>query len=88
MIASVTRAFCRTCVRARVSAVGELYTCLFATTGTDLRPTIRAGATVDELEARLAELWGVRDDRYSLDRARQRAADDDGDRVEMSYIGG
>lgn len=89
VIASVTRAFCRTCVRARVSAVGELYTCLFASTGTDLRPMIRDGATVDDLEARLARVWGVRDDRYSLDRARRRVAGDDGDdRVEMSYIGG
>jgi cyclic pyranopterin phosphate synthase len=89
VIASVTRAFCRTCVRARVSAVGELYTCLFASTGTDLRPMIRGGATVDDLEARLAEVWGVRDDRYSLDRARRRVAGEDGDdRVEMSYIGG
>ncbi len=87
VIASVTRAFCRTCVRARISAVGELYTCLFASRGTDLRPLIRGGGTVDELEARLAELWGVRDDRYSLDRARQRD-EGDGDRVEMSYIGG
>lgn len=89
VIASVTRAFCRTCVRARISAVGELYTCLFAAVGTDLRPMIRAGASVDELEERLATLWSVRDDRYSLDRARQRVGDDtDGDKVEMSYIGG
>ncbi len=85
----MTRAFCSTCVRARVSAVGELYTCLFATVGTDLRPMIRAGASVDELEERLAGLWSVRDDRYSLDRARQRVAGDTaGDKVEMSYIGG
>ena len=89
VIASVTRAFCRTCVRARISAVGELYTCLFASTGTDLRPMLRDGASVDDVEARLAELWGLRDDRYSLDRARQRVAGDDGgDKVEMSYIGG
>lgn len=89
VIASVTRAFCRTCVRARLSAVGELYTCLFATIGTDLRPMIRAGAGVDELEERLAAVWSVRDDRYSLDRARQRVAGEaDGDKVEMSYIGG
>ena len=88
-MASVTRAFCRTCVRARVSAVGELFTCLFATSGTDLRPHVRAGATVDELEERLAAVWGVRDDRYSLERARRRrAGEDPGERVEMSYIGG
>ena len=88
VIASVTRAFCRTCVRARISAVGELYTCLFASSGTDLRPLIRDGASVDDLEQRLAALWGVRDDRYSLDRARQRASGEDDDKVEMSYIGG
>ena len=88
VIASVTRAFCRTCVRARVSAVGELFTCLFATSGTDLRPLIRGGATVDDLEARLRDVWQVRADRYSLDRAAQRVDGEDGDRVEMSYIGG
>ena len=89
VIASVTRAFCRTCVRARLSAVGELYTCLFAAIGTDLRTMIRAGATVDELEERLRTLWSVRDDRYSLDRSRQRVDDvPPGDKVEMSYIGG
>ena len=86
VVASVTRAFCRTCVRARVSAVGELFTCLFAASGTDLRPSIRGGATVDDLEQRLAAIWGVRDDRYSLERARRRQAG--GERVEMSYIGG
>ena len=87
VVASVTRAFCRTCVRARLSAVGELFTCLFATAGTDLRPQIRDGATVDDLEAALSALWSVRADRYSLDRARER--DTDGrDKVEMSYIGG
>ena len=89
VVASVTRAFCRTCVRARVSAVGELFTCLFATRGTDLRPLVRGGASVDDLEARLASLWGVRDDRYSLERARRRrTGEDSGERVEMSYIGG
>jgi len=94
VVASVTRAFCRTCVRARLSAVGELFTCLFATGGTDLRPTIRAGASVDDLEDALRGIWSVRVDRYSLDRAGTRnvaatpGPDDDGDRVEMSYIGG
>lgn len=88
VVASVTRAFCRTCVRARLSAVGELYTCLFAASGTDLRPLVRAGATVDELEERLRSIWTVRADRYSLDRARERARDDGPDKVEMSYIGG
>ena len=94
VIASVTRAFCRTCVRARLSAVGELFTCLFATSGHDLLPLVRGGADVDEVEEALRGIWEVRSDRYSLDRARLREqgrADrhpDDGDRVEMSYIGG
>jgi cyclic pyranopterin phosphate synthase len=91
VVASVTRAFCRTCVRARLSAVGELFTCLFASSGTDLRPFVRDGATVDEIEDRLAGIWSVRRDRYSLDRARERARSEDGeggDKVEMSYIGG
>ena len=84
-IASVTRAFCRTCVRARLSAVGELYTCLFASKGTDLLPLVRGGATTDEVEAALTQIWTGRTDRYSLDRA---AGGGDGDKVEMSYIGG
>ena len=90
VIASVTRAFCRTCVRARLSAVGELFTCLFATSGHDLLEVVRGGADVDELEQVLRGIWEVRSDRYSLERARRRPAaeDDDGDRVEMSYIGG
>lgn len=94
VIASVTRAFCRTCVRARLSAVGELFTCLFATSGHDLMPVVRGGADVDELTELLRGIWDVRSDRYSLDRARLRTAGpgtthpDDGDRVEMSYIGG
>lgn len=93
VIASVTRAFCRTCVRARLSAVGELFTCLFATSGHDLMPLVRRGGDVDAVEQALADIWRVRADRYSLERAAERArrADaDDGDdrRVEMSYIGG
>ncbi len=89
-IASVTRAFCRSCVRARVSAVGELYTCLFATKGTDLLPLVRGGASVGEVADALAGIWTGRTDRYSLDRATERAnrEDGDGERVEMSYIGG
>jgi len=85
VVASVTRAFCRTCVRARLSAVGELFTCLFAGSGHDLLPQVRAGADVDQLEAALRGIWEHRADRYSLDRAEGRGG---GDRVEMSYIGG
>jgi cyclic pyranopterin phosphate synthase len=84
-IASVTRAFCRTCVRARVSAIGELFTCLFASSGTDLLPLVRGGADVDAVEAALTAVWTGRTDRYSMDRA---ADGGGGDKVEMSYIGG
>jgi GTP 3',8-cyclase len=85
VIASVTRPFCRTCTRARLSAVGELYTCLFAARGHDLRALLRDGADDAELAAYLATIWGRRDDRASERRA---ATGLTGERVEMSYIGG
>jgi len=65
VIASVTRPFCGDCTRARLSAEGALYTCLFASAGTDLKAPLRAGATDQELEARIAAVWGTRGDRYS-----------------------
>ena len=85
MIASVTQPFCGDCTRARVSAEGRLYTCLFAMRGHDLRALIRGGADDAALEARIAELWAVRADRYSEIRT---AATSGAPRVEMSYIGG
>ncbi len=85
VIASVTRPFCRTCSRARISSIGELFTCLFATTGTDLRGLLRGGASDDEVRDLLAGVWGVRTDRYSEERAEGGGGDG---RVEMSYIGG
>ena len=85
VIASVTRPFCRTCVRARLSAIGELFTCLFAATGHDLRDPLRSGADDRQLRAAVAAIWGGRDDRAS----ELRSADGlTGPRVEMSYIGG
>ncbi|MDX1621239.1 MAG: GTP 3',8-cyclase MoaA [Nitriliruptorales bacterium] len=86
VVASVTRPFCRTCVRARLSAVGELFTCLFATTGHDLRAVLRSDDGDEELQATLERIWSGRDDRYS--EARTAATSDDPDRIEMSYIGG
>jgi cyclic pyranopterin phosphate synthase len=85
VIASVTQPFCGDCTRARVSAEGRLYTCLFATRGHDLRALIRGGADDDALAARIGELWAVRADRYSEIRSERtsRAA-----KIEMSYIGG
>ena len=85
IIASVTRPFCRTCTRARLSAVGELYTCLFAADGHDLRAVIRGGADDAELTAVIAGIWSARTDRASELRAEGGLT---GPRVEMSYIGG
>jgi cyclic pyranopterin phosphate synthase len=85
VISSVTQAFCQTCTRARLSAIGELYTCLFATKGRDLRVLLRDGATDDELESAIAAVWTRRDDRYSELRASETH---DLHKVEMSYIGG
>ncbi len=86
VIASVSQPFCSTCVRARLSAVGELFTCLFATRGHDLRAVLRDGADDDDLRGTLAGIWGRRDDRYSEQRAAGQSQPRD--RVEMSYIGG
>ena len=84
-ITSVTQPFCGDCTRARLSAEGALYTCLFATNGTDLREPLRSGATDSELTELLRRIWGVREDRYSEERSAATAALP---RVEMSYIGG
>src|SRR5215216_4418568 len=65
VIASVTRPFCSSCTRARLSAEGKLYTCLFAVAGHDLRALLRGGATDDEIAAAIRAVWRVRDDRYS-----------------------
>jgi cyclic pyranopterin phosphate synthase len=85
VIASVSRPFCGACSRARLSADGQLYTCLFATRGHDLRGLLRGGATDEQLEADLRGVWLARDDRYSELRS---AATADLPKVEMSYIGG
>lgn len=85
VVASVTRPFCRTCVRARVSAKGELFTCLFSASGHDLRSLLRSGATDAELAARLGDIWRPRSDRYSETRSANTATPP---KVEMSYIGG
>jgi cyclic pyranopterin phosphate synthase len=83
VIASVTRPFCGSCTRARVSAEGSLYTCLFASTGTSLRDVIRAGG---DLGATIDDVWGKRDDRYSEIRSSNTARL--AVPIEMSYIGG
>jgi GTP 3',8-cyclase len=85
IIASVTQPFCGNCTRARLSADGSLYTCLFATVGHDLRSALRAGASDDELSSLVAGVWSQRGDRYSEIRSADTAAMP---KVEMSYIGG
>jgi GTP 3',8-cyclase len=85
VIASVTKPFCGGCSRARISAEGKLYTCLFAVKGTDLRAPLRLGATDRELDELLRGVWRVRADRYSELRTAETAALP---KVEMSYIGG
>ena len=85
VIASVTQPFCGACSRARLSAEGKLYTCLFASEGVDLRRLLRGGAPAEALSATIGAIWGRRNDRYSelrTDRTPQVP------RIEMSYIGG
>lgn len=84
-ISSVTQPFCGGCNRARLSADGQLYTCLFAGEGHDLKTMIREGADEDAVRTRIGEIWTARDDRYSEIRSEHT---DDLPRVEMSFIGG
>ena len=85
LIASVTAPFCRGCDRARISAEGSLYTCLFAAEGLDLKAFLRSGHSDADLAALLASRWTRRDDRYS----ERRRGDTAGlPKVEMSHIGG
>ncbi|OHE88942.1 MAG: cyclic pyranopterin phosphate synthase [Verrucomicrobia bacterium RIFCSPLOWO2_12_FULL_64_8] len=88
LISSVTEPFCRDCHRARLSADGKLYTCLFATAGWDLRGALRAGASDDELFAFVGRVWAGRLDRYSDERAELLARHESRHKIEMSYIGG
>ena len=85
VIASVTQAFCRDCTRARISTEGQLYTCLFATHGHDLRALLRDGASDDDIHAAIGGIWTKREDRYSEIRGVQTMPLK---KIEMSYIGG
>ncbi|MGZ6260868.1 MAG: GTP 3',8-cyclase MoaA, partial [Candidatus Limnocylindrales bacterium] len=85
VIASVTQPFCGACTRARLSAEGLLYTCLFGVRGHDLREPLREGATDAELAARLHTIWEGRGDRYSEVRSEATIGLP---KVEMSHIGG
>jgi cyclic pyranopterin phosphate synthase len=89
VISSVSQAFCADCSRARLSTEGKLYTCLFATSGHDLRALLREGRSDAEISTALAHLWRARGDRYSELRTSQTAElRRSANKVEMSYIGG
>ena len=85
VIGSVTQPFCGDCTRARISAEGQLYTCLFAVRGHDLRALVRSDATDADLDTAIASIWSRRTDRYSELRSANTA---DLPKIEMSYIGG
>ena len=89
IIASVTKPFCGDCTRARLSTDGRLYTCLFASVGTDLRGPMRAGASDEDLRDLIEGVWGRRSDRYSELRAFSTRKDDRAaKKIEMYQIGG
>ncbi len=88
LISSVTEPFCRDCHRARLSADGRLFTCLFAAAGWDVLGAMRAGATDEELFSYLTRVWNGRMDRYSDERAELLARHETRLKIEMSYIGG
>ena len=85
VISSVTQPFCADCTRARLSADGSLYTCLFATQGHDLRAMLRSGKSDDEIRAAIDAVWTAREDRYSELRSEDTAGLK---KIEMSFIGG
>jgi cyclic pyranopterin phosphate synthase len=85
VISSVTHAFCASCTRARLSTDGQVYTCLFAQRGYDLKALVRGGATEEALAEALRGIWQHRADRYSEIRTTATAKER---KVEMSFIGG
>jgi cyclic pyranopterin phosphate synthase len=85
VVASVTQAFCGTCTRARLTAEGKLFTCLFGIKGFDLREMMRGGASDEDLSQAISKVWGKRTDRYSEIRSEKTVSLP---KVEMSHIGG
>ena len=85
VISSVTQAFCSTCTRARLSTDGQLFTCLFARQGYDLKGLVRGGASDADIATAIRSIWEGRGDRYSEIRTAATAAER---KVEMSFIGG
>ncbi|MCU4990009.1 GTP 3',8-cyclase MoaA [Bacillus cereus] len=87
IISSVTDSFCSSCTRARISAEGKLYTCLFASKGNDLRELLRSDYTDEEITDIVRDIWNNREDRYSderLSNSNKKAMP----KIEMSHIGG
>ncbi|MEK4738185.1 MULTISPECIES: GTP 3',8-cyclase MoaA [Bacillus] len=87
IISSVTDSFCSSCTRARISAEGKLYTCLFASKGNDLKELLRFGYTDEEITNVIRDIWNNRSDRYSderLSNTNKKAMP----KIEMSHIGG
>ncbi|ALS22990.1 MULTISPECIES: GTP 3',8-cyclase MoaA [Paenibacillus] len=88
LISSVTQAFCSTCTRVRLSAEGKMYSCLFASAGTDLRAPLREGKSDPEIRELITEFWRHRTDRYSEERLSNTPEITKKKKVEMSHIGG
>ncbi len=86
LITSVTQPFCGACTRMRLSPEGQIFTCLFAGHGTDLRDPLRSGASDDEIEQIIRGRWAKRDDRYSEERFE--LTEPRTDKVQMYHIGG
>ena len=85
-ITSISKPFCGDCSRARISAEGKLFTCLFASIGYDFRKWLRDGEDPEALTQRIVKIWSAREDRYS--ELRSERVSDRSKKVEMSYIGG
>jgi cyclic pyranopterin phosphate synthase len=87
-VSSVTEPFCRDCNRARLSADGKLFTCLFAAEGRDVLGLVRSGSSDAEISAFVTGIWSARADRYSDERAGLPPDGPAREKIEMSYIGG
>ncbi|MFZ7944568.1 GTP 3',8-cyclase MoaA, partial [Neobacillus sp. 19] len=85
-ITSVSESFCSSCTRSRLSANGQIFTCLFNGNGHDIRNFMRNGATDEQIADRITAIWNGRDDRYSDERTEE--TNKNRKKIEMSYIGG
>ncbi|OLS37418.1 cyclic pyranopterin phosphate synthase MoaA [Alkalihalophilus pseudofirmus] len=86
IISSVSDAFCASCNRARISVEGKLYTCLFATKGTDFKQMLRDGSADEDIIHQIHSVWNRRDDQYSIERTEESSRNRE--KIEMSHIGG